>query len=161
MRGLRSIRPAMAGVLALPLCLTFGGCSEKKPPITGGGEHKVIQILIRAYSKEASAKDKGPVTLLVGERLQLRVFAAWAIPYVSEETEKAAWTVSDAAVGDVDKNGVLTARKAGHEVVTAVIRVSENGAGEVLGPGPAAGSGPVKTFRDELELFVAEPSASK
>jgi hypothetical protein len=161
MCGLRSVRPATAGVLALSFCLAFGGCSEKKPPLTGGGEHKVIQILIRAYSKQASAKDKGPVTLLVGERFQLRVMAAWAIPSMTEETQKAIWTVSDAVVGDVDKDGVFTARKAGHEVVAAVIRVSENGAGEVLGPGQTASSGPVKTFRDELELFVREPSASK
>ena len=96
------------------------------------------------------------MTLLVGERLQLRAMAAWAIPSMTEETEKAAWTVSDPAVGDVDKDGVFTARKAGRAVVTAVIRVSEDGAGEVLGPGQTAASGPVKTFSDELELNVRE-----
>jgi hypothetical protein len=154
MRGSRSIRPAVAGALALSLAMAFGGCSENKPTRTGGGEHKVMRILIRAYAKEASARDRGPVTLLVGEGLQLRVMAAWAIPAVTEETERAAWTVGDAAIGDVDKNAVFTARKAGRTVVTAVVRVSENGAGEVLAPGQTAGRGPVKTFRDELELIV-------
>ena len=156
----RSIRPAMAGVLALSFCLTFSGCPDKKPVLTGGGEHKVIRILIRAYAKEASAKDKGPVNLLVGERLQLRAMAVWAIPSVTEETERAAWTVSDTAVGDVDKDGVFTARKAGRAVVAAVVRVSENGAGEVLGAGQTAGRGPVKTFRDELELNVREATGA-
>jgi hypothetical protein len=158
----------MAVVLALSFAMTFGGCSEKKPMPVGGGEHKVIQLYIRAYSKEASLKDKGPVSLLVGERLQLRAMAAWAIPSVTEETEKAAWTVSDTAVGDVDKDGVFTARKAGRAVVTAVVRVSEDGAGEVLGPGQAPDSGAIKTFRDELELNVLaaadaapEPGAPK
>ncbi len=160
MRESRSIRLAAAGALTLALCCTFAGCSEKRPIITGGGEHKVVQILIRAYAKQASAKDRGPVSLIVGERLQLRVFAAWAIPYVSEQTEKAAWTVSDAAVGDVDKNGVFTARKAGRTVVTAVIRVADNGAGDVLGPGQTASNGPVKTFRDELELNVREETSA-
>ncbi|MGO8705218.1 MAG: Ig domain-containing protein [Candidatus Brocadiia bacterium] len=155
----RSIRLAMAGLLALSLSMTFGGCSEKKPMLPGGGEHKVIQLFIRAYSKEASAKDKGPVTLRVGERLQLRAMAAWAIPSITEETERAAWTVSDPAVGDMDKDAVFTARKAGRTVVTAVIRVSEDGAGEVLGPEQTA-SGPVKTFSDELELNVREAAAA-
>jgi len=157
----RLIRLAIAGTAALALCVTFGGCSEKKPALTGGGEHKVVQILIRAYAKEASAKDKGPVSLSVGERLQLRVFAAWAIPSVTEETERTAWTVSDTAVGDMDKNGVFTARKAGRAVVTAVIRVSDDGAGAVLGPEQTASNGTVRTFRDELELIVREPSGSK
>ena len=156
MRESRSIRLAMAGVLALAFCLTFGGCSDKRPMVSGGGEHRVIRILIRAYAKEASAKDRGPVSLVVGESLQLRVMAAWAIPCVTEETERATWTVSDTAVGDVDKEGVFTARKAGRTVVTAVVRVAENGAGEVLGPGQTASSGPIKTFRDELELDVWE-----
>jgi hypothetical protein len=158
MRESRSIRLA-AAVLALSFPMTFGGCSEKKPMLPGGGEHKVIQILIRAYAKEASAKDKGPVTLRVGERVQLRAMAAWAIPSMTEETERAAWTVSDPAVGDMDKNAVFTARKAGRTVVTAVIRVSENSAGDVLGPGQTT-SGPVKTFSDELELNVREAAAA-
>ncbi len=159
MRECRLIRLTMTVLLALSLSVTFGGCSEKKAVLTGGGERRVIQILIRAYSKEASAKDKGPVALLVGERLQLRAMAAWAIPSVTEETERAEWTVSDPAVGDVDKSGVFTARKAGRTVVTAVIRVSEDGAGDVLGPGQAA-SGPVKTFSDQLELNVREATAA-
>jgi hypothetical protein len=150
----------MAGALALSLALTFGGCSEKKPMRAGGGEHKVIGILIRAYAKEASARDRGPVTLLVGERLQLRAMAMWAIPAVTEETERATWTVSDTAVGDVDKNAVFTARKAGRAVVTTVVRVSANGAGEVLGPGQTATNGPVKTFRNELELNVREATGA-
>jgi hypothetical protein len=150
----RSIRLAMAGVLALSFAMTVGGCSEKKPMLPGGGERKVIRIYIRADTKEASSKDKGPVTVLVGERLQLRAMAVWAIPSVTEETEKAAWTVSDTAVGDVDKEGVFTARKAGRAVVTAAVRVSENGAGEVLDSGQTPDSGSVKTFRDELELDV-------
>jgi len=152
----RSIRLAMALVMAPAFVMTFGGCSEKKPMLPGGGEHRVIQVVIRAYAKEASAKDKGPVNVLVGERVQLRVMAAWAIPSMTEETQKATWTVSDAAVGDVDKDGVYTARKAGRAIVTAEIRVSEDGAGEVLGPGQTAGSGPVKTFTDKLELNVQE-----
>jgi hypothetical protein len=168
MRESRSIRPAMAGVMALSFAMTFGGCSEKKPmPVVGGGERKVIQIYIRAYSKQPSLKDKGPVSLQVGERVQLRVLAVWAIPSVTEETEKAAWTVSDTAVGDLDKDAVFTARKAGHVVVAAVVRVSEDGAGEVLGPGQPD-SGTIKTFRDELELNVLaaagaapEPGAPK
>jgi len=154
MRGSRSICLAMAGALALSLAMAFGGCSEKKPVRAGGGEHKVIGILIRAYSKEPSAKDRGPVTLLVGERVQLRAMARWAIPAVTEETDRATWTVSDAAVGDLDRNAVFTARKAGRTVVTAVVRVSENGAGQVLAPGQTAGNGAVKTFSDELELIV-------
>jgi hypothetical protein len=146
-------------ILLLVFAMALGGCSEKKPPVVGGGERRVIGILIRAYSKQASAKDRGPVTVLVGERVQLRVMATWAIPSLTEETQRAIWTVSDPAVGGVDKDGVFTARKAGRNVITAEVRVSENGAGEVLAPEQSAGNGPVKMFRDELELIVAEPSA--
>jgi hypothetical protein len=162
-----SIRPAAVGVLALALAMMLAGCSERKAPVAGlpggsqrGGERKVTQILIRAYSKQASAKDRGPVSLIVGERLQLRVMALWAMPAVTEETQRAEWTVSDPAVGEVDQNGLFTARKAGRAMVTAIVRVSKDGAGEVLGPGQSAGNGPVKTFRDELELIVREAAGA-
>jgi hypothetical protein len=163
MGAFRSIRPAAAGVLALAFAMMLGGCAERKAPVAGspggsqgGGERRITQILIRAYSKQASAKDRGPVSLSVGERLQLRVMALWAIPAVTEETQRAEWAVSDPAVGQVDQDGVFTARKAGRDMVTAVVRVSKDGAGEVLGPGQSASNGPVKTFRDELEVIVRE-----
>jgi hypothetical protein len=150
----------MAGVLALSLAMTFGCCSGEKRALSGGGEHKITQIYIRAYAKEATLKDKGPVSLVVGERIQLRVLAAWAIPSVTEETEKAVWTVSDPTVGDLDQNWVFTARKAGRTVVTSVIRVSEDGVSEVLGPEQPATSGTVKRFGDKLELDVHEAAAA-
>jgi hypothetical protein len=104
-----------AGVLAFSLATTFGGCAEKKPMLPGGGQHKITQIYIRAYSKEASAKDKGPVSLVVDERVQLRVLAAWAIPSVTEETEKAEWTVSDPTTGAIHSED-LAAKAHGRKV---------------------------------------------
>jgi alpha-mannosidase len=147
-------------VIVLSL-LVVGACqpgdktamSDRTPPAPGGGEHRITSIMILDRENGTLLQNKNRQTLRVGEKMPLRVMASWLIPYVGDETDKAKLTVSDPAVAELDSHVVLTARKPGKVVITAVLRVADGAGGhEVLDYAAPAAGVKVIEFTDHIEM---------
>lgn len=143
------------GVIALSLFL-FACGENPRPPAPGGGEHKITRITIEEVTKDHHLQNPEGRTLHVGEKAQLQVWAAWAIPYMGDVTENAQLRVTNPSIGTLDKQAVFTARMPGKTSVQAVLRVAEGTGGhEVLGPdAPLPPNSKLVEFRDEVALTV-------
>jgi hypothetical protein len=144
----------MKALLCVPVFLLAAGCSGEKEPPAGGGEHRIMAVAIVAKEGGTLRKENNPATLRVGERLHLAVRAAWAIPSVVDVTDKAALSLSDAGIAGLDAHGVLTGKKSGRVVVTAVLRVSRGTSDAPLGASDPPGKDPVVTLKDTMDLDV-------
>jgi hypothetical protein len=139
-------------LLFASVALAFCGCSPTPIPSPGGGEHKITKISIVAETD----KDL-PVTLRVGERLQLRVVAVWAIPYVETITDKALFTVTESSVGEIDEKALFIARKTGKIGIAAKVRVAITGTEhKVIAISESAAGPNVTDFQTQIELTVVD-----
>jgi hypothetical protein len=145
---------AAAVLVALTLSTVSLG-SQERPPLAGGGAHRIFQIMIQ--EKERRPEGSPEFILRVGERLPLRVVAAWKIPYVGDVTDHAALRVSNPKLAGVDANAVLIARRPGRVIVQATLRVADDGnADKVLEPAEPAASRAVHTFTDRVAVTITK-----
>ncbi len=125
-----------------------------KHGLSGGGAHKIISI--RIQEKERRTPGAAPeLTMRVGEKLPLRVLAAWKIPYVGEVTDRVALKVSNRKLAEIGQDAVLVARRPGKVTVEATLRVADRGKEhELLAPAESAGGDPVVKFRYRVEVTI-------
>lgn len=138
-------------VLCLMLLAMAMPCLPQK---VGAGKHQILEIQIEPKTDRASSKEDN-LTLRVGQKLPLKVVAAWAIPYVGDVTDKATLTVDKPQLAKLDNHAVVTARRPGEVVIEAALRVSDNGGmHEVLASNENAGAYPVIRFTDRLRVKI-------
>ena len=104
----------------MALLALAAGCSEGDP-VPGGGDRKITGIRIGVVG-EGNIAWKDGVKVKVGETVQLRVSAIWAIPSVTDETARAKLDLLTPEAGKLTADAKFTAARPGEARLKAAYK---------------------------------------